>query len=96
MGEEHPSSKERVGFVAGQLLEPLEKSRIDAASTKLLNELGIVDSILFSICRDGSLYVPGSYDLGGGTIRRCSCRFPDGSLVKGSGNAVYGFGDWCQ
>lgn len=63
MRKEHPPAKEDVRAVARQSLETLQERRIDAAGTKLVYELVVVDRQLLAVLGDGALDVPGSYDL---------------------------------
>jgi len=61
--EKHATAQERVRFVTRQFLKALEKSLVDLAGTKLLDELLVVDSRLFSIACHTALDVPRSNNL---------------------------------
>ena len=61
--EKHATTQEWVRFVTRQLLKALEKSLVDLARAKLLDELFVVNSRFLSIAGDSALDIPRSDNL---------------------------------
>jgi hypothetical protein len=85
MGEERPATKKNVWSMPREAFKALQERSIDSPRAKLVDELVIVDSQLLPIARDGTLYVPGRYNL----LVRCRriCRLDRAGRLCGGGPA---------
>ena len=61
--EKHPATKKNVWPVPRETFKTLQQRGIHSSRAELVDKLVIVDSELLPITRDGTLYVPGCYNL---------------------------------